>query len=65
MKKTSFTFFTVLISLLIATGGIDNVFAQAGQSQQKTVHLFNGKDFDGWYKFIKDRGRDSLSLIHI
>ncbi|HUQ66256.1 MAG TPA: DUF1080 domain-containing protein [Flavitalea sp.] len=52
-----------IISLLIATGG---AFAQKASSKsltsapqpQNTIHLFNGKNLDGWYTFIKDRGRD-------
>ncbi len=36
----------------------ERIFAQAA-AQQSTVHLFNGKNLDGWYTFIKDRGRDN------
>ena len=25
----------------------------------KTLQLFNGQNFDGWYTFLKDRGRDN------
>lgn len=37
---------------------VERGFAQTTQSQQKTIHLFNGQNLDGWYTFIKDRGRD-------
>lgn len=29
------------------------------QSNSKTLHLFNGENLDGWYTFLKNRGRDS------
>lgn len=62
MKITSLAF-TVATSLSIAIGGAS---AQPGGPKgaavnvapQKTTHLFNGKNLDGWYTFIKDRGRD-------
>jgi hypothetical protein len=30
----------------------------ADKEAGKTIRLFNGKNLDGWYAFIKDRGRD-------
>ena len=64
MKKATLAFFTAALSLLIVTGGIS---AQSRGSKagigniesQKTIHLFNGQNLDGWYTFIKDRGRDN------
>ncbi len=29
------------------------------RKEKKTLRLFDGKSLDGWYTFIKDRGRDS------
>ncbi|MFK5973969.1 MAG: DUF1080 domain-containing protein [Flavobacteriaceae bacterium] len=49
----------ILAGVCIVTGGIDSVFAQSTQPQKNTISLFNGKNLDGWYTFIKDRGRDS------
>jgi hypothetical protein len=46
----------ILVGMLDMTVKVDNSFAQVSKN---TIHLFNGKNFDGWYKFIKDRGRDS------
>ena len=31
----------------------------AGGSPPATIHLFNGENLDGWYTFIKERGRNS------
>ncbi|MEO5999741.1 MAG: DUF1080 domain-containing protein, partial [Chitinophagaceae bacterium] len=64
IKKTTLAFFAVAISLLITTGEIfaqsKGVKAPVGTvKSQKTVHLFNRQNLDGWYTFIKDRGRDS------
>ena len=49
----------ILAGVCFMSGGIDSVYAQAAQSQQNTIHLFNGKNLDGWYTFLKDRGRDN------
>src|SRR5690606_15782306 len=46
----------VLVGMLAMIAKVDNSFAQVSQN---TIHLFNGKNFDGWYKFIKDRGKDN------
>ena len=46
----------ILVGMLAMTVKVDNSFAQVSQN---TIHLFNGKNFDGWYKFIKDRGKDN------
>ncbi len=43
--------------LLILSGPVS--VAQVVSSSPSTIHLFNGKNFDGWYKFIKDRGKDN------
>lgn len=56
MKKF---FLTAFVGFLITSNGIDNVFAQAAQQRQHVIHLFNGRNLDGWYTFIKDRGRDN------
>ena len=49
----------ILVGISAMAVRVDKSFAQVSQSQQNTIHLFNGKNFDGWYKFIKDRGRDT------
>src|SRR5690606_25154530 len=43
----------VLLFLLLAP------FLFAESFAQKKIDLFNGKNLDGWYTFIKDRGKDS------
>lgn len=55
MKRNILVLVTAVMLLGVKTGGI---FAQP-VAQQPTVHLFNGKNLDGWYTFIKDRGRDN------
>ena len=64
MKKLIlFTTFAFLLIAIIEW----NSFAQATPQQieipdkknGKTIQLFNGKNFDGWYTFLKDRGRDN------
>ncbi|MDR1479438.1 MAG: DUF1080 domain-containing protein [Planctomycetaceae bacterium] len=35
-------------------------FAQDQQKeQQKVIHLFNGKNLDGWYTFVKSKGKNN------
>lgn len=50
MKKADkFTF--LLIGILLLSG--------VQSLAQETVQLFNGQNLDGWYTFLRDRGRDS------
>lgn len=49
----------LLTGILLIAGKTESAFAQAASGQQPAVHLFNGKNLDGWYTFIKDRGRDN------
>lgn len=52
------------IAALLITFGISIVTVESSvaqstmQQKQKTIHLFNGKNLDDWYTFIKDRGRN-------
>lgn len=64
MKKVIFV--TALALFLIAINvrnsfALDSPQKMDGQVQKisKTIQLFNGQDFDGWYTFLKDRGRDN------
>lgn len=57
---------TAFAIFLIAINEVKS-FAQASQQQidvlneknDKTIQLFNGQNLDGWYTFLKDRGRDN------
>ncbi|MBN8856805.1 MAG: DUF1080 domain-containing protein [Sphingobacteriales bacterium] len=49
----------LVIAVLFTNGKTERTFAQAPSPRQHTVHLFNGKNLDGWYTFIKDRGRNN------
>ena len=56
----------VFAIFLIAINEVKS-FAQTSQKQidvlsqnyEKIIRLFNGQNLDGWYTFLKDRGRDS------
>ncbi len=51
----------ILFTLVVISGigmRVESGFAQTARSQQKTIHLFNRQNLDGWYTFIKNRGRD-------
>ena len=48
-----------LVVISIIAIRVERGFAQTSQSQQETIHLFNGQNLDGWYTFIKGRGRDN------
>lgn len=56
MKKNMLLLF---IYVLLFLGKAETAFAQTALVQPPTVRLFNGKNLDGWYTFIKDRGRDT------
>jgi hypothetical protein len=64
MKKV--IIFTVISVFLIAINEVKS-FGQAAQQQVEapnhsndtTIKLFNGHNFDGWYSFLRNRGRDN------
>lgn len=64
MKKV---IFVVLVFIIAETVMGRGIFAQSSQYQQhtdkpiqqETIHLFNGKNLDGWYKFLRYRGRNN------
>ncbi len=61
MKKNSFFFKFFLIVGLFILGLVVNISCKnlkAHTSDNATVSLFNGKNLEGWYTFIKDRGRN-------
>ncbi len=35
----------------------EHILRENGVGRQKTTHLLNGKNFDGWYTFLHDQGR--------
>lgn len=51
----------LLVALLINNGTFaqERITPAAKQKNTKPIKLFNGKDLDGWYIFLKDRGRDN------
>lgn len=66
MKKTMFLVLTAFALQLYA--GIDGIaqtikgYNNAEYKVGKTTTLFNGENLDGWYVFLKDRGRDNDPL---
>ena len=76
MKKV-FLFSLTLIAISIVINGCGTTKSQQGASSginAKSISLFNGQNLDGWYKFVKGRGRDNdpknvfsveKGLIHI
>lgn len=63
MKKEIFVSLTFILCMTII---MENNFAQGTQQSlrayrkpHKTIQLFNGKNLEGWYTFLKERGRDS------
>lgn len=58
MKKT-LLFSIAMISSLILIEGCGTIKSNSNQveaEQTKAIRLFNGKNLDGWYTFVKDRG---------
>ena len=63
MKKV---ILTIAVSIFLIAANEVKSFGQAtqqqvdglNQSNDNTIQLFNGENLDGWYTFLKDRGRD-------
>lgn len=64
MKKPSFVFFALTLSfLVVAQTGLAGLSGPGEQNSGKSsVKLFNGKNLDGWYTFIKGRGKNTDPL---
>lgn len=58
MKRTLLLSIALLSSLIIieGCGTVKTNSSQVKTDQSKAINLFNGKDLDGWYKFVKGRG---------
>jgi hypothetical protein len=62
MKKTTFLS-TIIVLLLVlipdclAAIGVRNSEIRGGH-KNKSIRLFNGRNLDGWYTFLKERGRN-------
>ena len=57
MRQQIHTIVSVILIVFVTTA---NSFGQEVQSpRNKSIRLFNGEDFTGWYTFIQDRGRDA------
>ena len=52
--------FAFLFLMLIIAGchTVKSSRNNGDNKDSKTIHLFNGKNLNGWYTFLKDRGRD-------
>ncbi|MFZ2340843.1 MAG: DUF1080 domain-containing protein [Bacteroidales bacterium] len=60
MKKPSFIFLILTLSFLVVTQSSFTGLSGPGKQNVKkfALKLFNGKNLDGWYTFIKDRGKN-------
>ena len=61
MKKPSFiVLMSALLILCMTQSGFSYPAGDKRQNEKKaSLKLFNGKNLDGWYTFIKDRGRNT------
>jgi hypothetical protein len=52
----------VLLAFILGTIVLQESFAQRSRSSKNgrstPIQLFNGRNLDGWYTFLRDRGRD-------
>ena len=62
MRKHNFAFIVVFsISVILVTGFIrfaEPSASEKNSGQNKKMELFNGKNLDGWYTYIKDKGKN-------
>ena len=51
---------TYFVALAVLSAGMlfSNAALAADAATQAAIKLFNGKDLDGWYTYLKDRGRN-------
>lgn len=54
-----FFIFSFLLLFVVTCSTVHKSSQQSFEQGQGIIPLFNGKNLDGWYTFIKDRGRDS------
>ncbi|MBN1790087.1 MAG: DUF1080 domain-containing protein [Bacteroidales bacterium] len=64
MKRRMYVLLTLILSIsfLLETGFSrfnDPSTSANGSLQRSEIQLFNGKNLDGWYTFLKDRGRNN------
>ena len=64
MKKTIIVSLIAICLIVISdVKGFGQAYQQSiyvpNQTTDKTISLFNGLDFDGWYTFLQNRGRDN------
>ncbi len=64
MRKKNLTALILVISISVITGTGFTRFAgssasEKNNSRKKKMELFNGKNLDGWYTYIKDKGKNS------
>ena len=61
MKKTTFLNLAITLNTLAIVfilNSCTNTPADNNANSPQAIALFNGKDLDGWYTFIQDRGRN-------
>jgi hypothetical protein len=62
-KKTPSILILILFTSVILESGFIFINNPASQKNNKTqnqkIHLFNGKNLDSWYTFIKDKGKNN------
>ncbi len=60
MNKLFLAFFTFLSLLIMESCSTAKTAGSSGNiAGSKTIDLFNGKNLDGWYTFLQNRGRDN------
>ena len=50
--------FFAVMAMILAGMLVSNAAVAADTAPQAAIKLFNGKDLNGWYTYLKDRGRD-------
>lgn len=56
--KPFLTPFCVVLSMAIISSMLCQTETFAASEETSSIPLFNGKNLDGWYTYLKDRGRD-------
>lgn len=48
----------LMVSMLLICTSCDSTKKLVSKDSERTIHLFNGNNLDGWYTYMKDLGRD-------
>ena len=62
MKNKNFIIYTVLATIIISSISAFSLYPVSlviSSQKEEVIHLFNGRNLDGWYTFLETRGKNN------